>query len=109
MAYITTEADIFRPIGHHADGSSIQKHSAGSHYPFVVGHVEYDHTGDRGCAFVLNPSGSEAAVCPFELGNRQAAIEWAFGKADRLAAELRAEQAIDRADRIARLARKVSA
>jgi len=23
--------------GHHSDGSSVQKHSAGSHYPFVVG------------------------------------------------------------------------
>lgn len=39
--------------GHHSDGSSIQKHSTGSHYPFVVGKQE----GQRRPWFVMAPSG----------------------------------------------------
>jgi hypothetical protein len=41
------------PSGHHPDGSGIQKHSAGSHYPFVVGMQE----GFRHPWFVMSPSG----------------------------------------------------
>lgn len=39
--------------GHHQDGSSIQRHSAGSHYPYIVGKRE-----SRGW-FVLHPNGTE--------------------------------------------------
>lgn len=39
--------------GHHSDGSSIQKHSVGSHYPFIVGYQE----GQRRPWFVMDPSG----------------------------------------------------
>ena len=39
--------------GHHQDGSSIQRHSAGSHYPYVVGKQE----GQDLAWFVLSPEG----------------------------------------------------
>lgn len=37
--------------GHHSDGSSIQKHSCGETYPFVIGYTE------RGGYSVVTPSG----------------------------------------------------
>jgi hypothetical protein len=40
--------------GHHSDGSSIQRHSAGSHYPYVVGKQE----GVELPWFVLSPAGA---------------------------------------------------
>lgn len=43
--------------GHHPDGSSIQKHSAGSHYPFVIGKRE----GSDLPWFVLHPDSSESS------------------------------------------------
>lgn len=42
--------------GHHADGSSIQKHSAGGFYPFVLGKQE----GHPQPWFVLSPEGATA-------------------------------------------------
>lgn len=42
--------------GHHADGSSVQKHSAGSHYPYVIGKA---HGGEQPW-FVLAPNGAQA-------------------------------------------------
>ena len=39
--------------GHLPDGSSIQRHSAGTHYPYVVGKQE----GQRRPWFVMEPSG----------------------------------------------------
>ena len=41
--------------GHHRDGSSIQRHSAGSHYPYVVGKQE----GQDLAWFVLSPEGEQ--------------------------------------------------
>lgn len=41
--------------GHHSDGSSIQCHSAGSHYPFVVGNREHPFMK----WFVMAPDGTE--------------------------------------------------
>ena len=40
--------------GHMPDGSSIQRHSAGTHYPFVVGKQE----GQLRPWFVMDPSGT---------------------------------------------------
>lgn len=48
--------------GHHADGSSVQKHSAGSHYPYVIGKT---HGGERPW-FVLSPNGE---TIRFTLGD----------------------------------------
>lgn len=48
--------------GHHQDGSSIQRHSAGSHYPYVVGKQE----GQELPWFVLAPSGG---IQRFALGS----------------------------------------
>jgi len=42
--------------GHAADGSSIQKHSCGSHYPFVFVVHEVERTG-CGYAEVRDPAG----------------------------------------------------
>lgn len=42
--------------GHHADGSSIQKHSAGAQYPYVVGQRENPDMP----WFVLAPGGDVA-------------------------------------------------
>jgi hypothetical protein len=44
------------PLGHRSDGSSVQKHSAGSNYPYVVGKQE----GAEQPWFVMAPNGSEA-------------------------------------------------
>ncbi len=59
--------------GHHSDGSSVQKHSAGSHYPYVVGRSE---SQDRPW-FVLTPEGEEA---PFYTAT--AAFRFAQAAAD---------------------------
>ena len=40
--------------GHHSDGSSIQRHSAGSHYPYIVGKQEGQGLKPW---FVMAPSG----------------------------------------------------
>ena len=40
-------------LGHHSDGSSIQRHSAGPHYPFVLGMQDRP----EGKWFVMAPSG----------------------------------------------------
>ena len=45
--------------GHHSDGSSIQRHSAGSHYPYVVGKRAGVVTPSVLCWFVLHPDGRE--------------------------------------------------
>jgi len=54
--------------GHHADGSSIQKHSAGAHYPYVIGKYERPELS----YFVLAPNGS---MQEFQTG--RAAIRFA--------------------------------
>lgn len=41
------------PVGHQADGSSIQNHSCGSHYPYIVGKQE----GQLRPWFIMDPSG----------------------------------------------------
>jgi len=64
--------------GHMADGSSVQKHSAGSHYPYVVGKREGN---PREPWFVICPGGQELG---FYLG------ENAFAWADSIAAIRRA-------------------
>ena len=43
--------------GHHSDGSSIQRHSAGPHYPFIVGMQNHP----AGNWFVMGPSGNVLA------------------------------------------------
>lgn len=55
--------------GHMADGSSVQKHSAGSHYPYVVGKREGNPIYPW---FVICPGGQELG---FSKG--EAAFEWA--------------------------------
>lgn len=42
--------------GHHSDGSSIQNHSAGAHYPYVIG----KQNGQELPWFVLSPNGSQS-------------------------------------------------
>lgn len=74
--------------GHHADGSSIQNHSVGSCYPYIV--VAYI---DR--AEVMAPDGSSAGSFPFTAATREARIDAyhaACVRADELAAELRDSQ-----------------
>lgn len=39
--------------GHHSDGSSIQRHSAGAWYPYVIGMQDHPQGG----WFVMHPSG----------------------------------------------------
>lgn len=84
-------------MAHHQDGSGIQKHSAGSHYPFIVGvqeHVE----GNTGYAYVQAPNGDEIAAFPYDLGNkgkRVLAYERAFEIADLCAQNLIARQFAD--------------
>ena len=71
--------------GHQADGSSIQNHSCGSHYPYVIGSR---HSGVRK-HFVWTPSGIEVR---FETGLE--AIQWAnkMAEARRLEATLNAAE-----------------
>ena len=64
--------------GHLPDGSSIQRHSAGTHYPYVVGKQE----GQRRAWFVMEPSG--------KIVDRQAEAWVAFENAEHLAARRRA-------------------
>jgi hypothetical protein len=59
--------------GHQADGSSIQNHSCGSHYPFVVGAY---HCGPKP-HFVWSPKGDETR---FDTGIE--AIQWARQQAE---------------------------
>jgi hypothetical protein len=54
--------------GHHKDGSSIQNHSAGAHYPYVIGKYERPELS----WFVLAPNGDQAE---FQTGN--AAVRFA--------------------------------
>lgn len=61
--------------GHLADGSSVQKHSAGAHYPYVIGYTE------RGGYAVLTPSGIW-----MDSGT--------YAKADELATTLKAQDAL---------------
>ena len=65
-------------LGHHSDGSSIQRHSAGSHYPYVIGKQEGNPAWPW---FVICPDGSEPR---FRNGND--AFFWAEHKAARAAA-----------------------
>ncbi len=71
--------------GHQADGSSIQNHSCGSHYPFIIGSY---HGGERK-HFVWTPSGIEVR---FKTGLE--AIQWAnkMAEARRLEAALNAAE-----------------
>lgn len=59
--------------GHLPDGSSIQRHSAGTHYPFIVGKQE----GQRRPWFVMEPSG--------KIIDRQVECRVAFENAEYLA------------------------
>lgn len=63
--------------GHHSDGSSIQKHSAGSHYPYIVGKQE----GQTKPWFVMAPSGDVIERCH--------TATYAFDFADECARQLR--------------------
>lgn len=84
--------------GHHNDGSSIQKHSAGSHYPLIVSVVE--NTGHTckgfpqgvGFAEVMNSQQHILFSEAYPLGDkpaRLAAYERAYEQANQLAALLR--------------------
>ena len=53
--------------GHCNDGSSIQKHSAGSHYPYVIGKT---HGGEQPW-FVQSPNGD---IVRFTLGDSAVAF-----------------------------------
>lgn len=92
-------------MAHHSDGSSVQKHSAGSHYPFVVVVREYSHLG---FAYVKSPDGSETGMFSFPIvsdrlvgsersatiaGLRLDAYAKAYAHADRMAKALREVQA----------------
>ncbi|PPE71492.1 hypothetical protein IS481_12140 [Caldimonas thermodepolymerans] len=72
--------------GHHPDGSSIQKHSAGSHYPYVVRVVEHTAT-NLGAADVVDPSGRIVGTFFYPLGNKEKRLE-AYGRAFAQAEEL---------------------
>lgn len=67
--------------GHLPDGSSIQRHSAGTHYPFIVGKQE----GQRRPWFVMDPSG--------KIIDRQVECAVAFENAEYLARARRERQA----------------
>ena len=67
--------------GHLPDGSSIQRHSAGTHYPFIVGKQE----GQRRPWFVMDPSG--------QIIDRQVECAVAFENAEHLARLRRESQA----------------
>lgn len=78
--------------GHMADGSSIQKHSAGTHYPYVVAFREIEHNGSA-VAEVLDPAGFVLDTLAYNAGtkaDRLAAYEWAYDRAERRA-KLRAQ------------------
>lgn len=78
--------------GHHQDGSGVQKHSAGSHYPFIVRVQEHQDTG-TGWADVLKPGGTIAASFPYLLTSRTRRLEaydLAFTHAEALAVQHRA-------------------
>lgn len=80
--------------GHHQDGSSIQRHSAGSHYPFVVRIQEHAHM-QEGWADVLHPHGFIRRSFRFTVGvkaERLEAYRRAYDAADELANEWRAAQ-----------------
>jgi len=47
--------------GHHSDGSGVQKHSAGAHYPYVIGKFEKPELA----WFVMAPNG---ALAEFQTG-----------------------------------------
>jgi len=58
--------------GHHPDGSGVQRHSCGSHYPFVVG---IQDGRPEGKWFVMAPSGQVITRChsgifAFEFADR---------------------------------------
>jgi len=55
-------------LGHHSDGSGVQKHSAGAHYPYVIGKYGRTEFG----WFVMAPCG---AIVEFQTGN--AAVRFA--------------------------------
>ena len=92
-------------MAHHADGSSIQKHGAGSHYPFVVGVQEFSTLG---FAYVQSPDGTQSVGYSFPIivdgiddskraervkGLRLDAYAKAFTHAGRMAKALREVQA----------------
>lgn len=60
------------PLGHHSDGSGVQKHSAGAQYPYVVG----KRNSDTMSWFVMAPNGDTQ---PFQTG--QAAMNFACAAA----------------------------
>lgn len=75
--------------GHMPDGSSIQRHSAGSHYPFIVRIQEHRAEG-WGFADVLGPSGDIQSTYAYPIGNkprRLDAYRKAYETAERFAAE----------------------
>lgn len=81
--------------GHHADGSSIQKHSAGSAYPFIM-RVREDVPNGMGYAEVIDSLCTVRFSKPYPLSNklaRLAAYGAALDAADHLAIAKRAVQA----------------
>lgn len=67
--------------GHLPDGSSIQRHSAGTHYPFIVGKQE----GQLRPWFVMDPSG--------QIIDRQVECWVAYENAEAMAESRRQNQA----------------
>ena len=73
--------------GHHEDGSSIQKHSAGSNYPYIVRIHELVEL-DAGFADVIDSMDNVLTSYPYTLGDKEqrlAAYEAAFDAADAFA------------------------
>lgn len=85
--------------GHHQDGSSIQKHSAGSMYPFVFRTQEYHEGRFEGIGFaeIIDSTGKVLVSYPWHLDGpafsvkerRLAAYEKAMRDGDRLAEQHR--------------------
>lgn len=74
--------------GHHSDGSSVQNHSVGSNYPYIVRLQEYTREG-VGYADVLDSLGAIRSTFGFSMlvdGDRLRALRLAYDRADQLAA-----------------------
>lgn len=59
--------------GHHSDGSSIQNHSAGSAYPFIMAVRENAEAG-TGYAYVMDSLGQDLGGYTYPLGDEQARL-----------------------------------
>lgn len=78
-----------QPTGHLSDGSSIQRHSAGSNYPYIMQVREVtDVPKPFGAAQVIDSMGRVVVQAFYELGNKEQrlqAYERALDSADAMA------------------------